>query len=63
MSLVEALDVARSEGRGSRVRAELNGRVAVFHRPHPQTETGQPTVRDVRDFLEAAGARPNQGAD
>lgn len=26
------------EGRGSRVRFELNGVIATFHRPHPQKE-------------------------
>lgn len=47
-----------SEGRGSRVRATLNGVDAVFHRPHPQNETGKPMVESVRRFLTNAGVTP-----
>ncbi|MFL5806942.1 MAG: type II toxin-antitoxin system HicA family toxin [Roseiflexaceae bacterium] len=47
-----------SEGRGSRVRIALNGRRAVFHRPHPQKETDKGSVKSLRDFLIAAGVEP-----
>ena len=47
-----------SEGRGSRVRVHLNDEMAVFHRPHPQPETGRLTVNDVREFLTNAGIEP-----
>ena len=43
-----------SEGKGSRVRVALNGRKAVFHRPHPKKETNKSTIRSVRRFLEEA---------
>lgn len=43
------------EGRGSRVRFELNGVVATFHRPHPQKEAKPYQVGDARRFLEQAG--------
>jgi hypothetical protein len=33
------------------VRIGLNGRRAVFHRPHPQKETDKGTVKSVRRFL------------
>jgi hypothetical protein len=46
------------EGRGSRVRFELNGVVATFHRPHPQKEAKPYQVRDARRFLEQAGIQP-----
>lgn len=46
------------EGRGSRVRFELNGVVATFHRPHPQKEAKPYQVRDARRFLEQAGVLP-----
>jgi hypothetical protein len=46
------------EGRGSRVRFELNGIVATFHRPHPQKEAKPYQVRDARYFLEQAGIKP-----
>ena len=47
-----------SEGRGSRIRATLHGIDAVFHRPHPQNETGKPMVESVRRFLTNAGVTP-----
>jgi hypothetical protein len=44
-----------SEGRGARVRIELNGVKAVFHRPHPKRETDKGALVSVRRFLENAG--------
>lgn len=38
-TLFAALGAEISEGAGSRMRVALNGRRAVFHRPHPQKET------------------------
>jgi hypothetical protein len=55
---MKSLGVTVSEREGSRVAVLLNGRVAVFHRPHPRPETGKATVRDVRTFLENAGVHP-----
>ena len=43
-----------SEGNGSRVRVELNGERAVFHRPHPEKTTDKGAVKSVRRFLENA---------
>jgi hypothetical protein len=42
------------EGNGSRVRFELNGIVATFHRPPPAKEAKPYQVRDARTFLEQA---------
>lgn len=53
-----ALGAQLIEGRGSRVRFELNGAVATFHRPHPQKEAKPYQVRDAREFLIQAGIRP-----
>ncbi len=47
-----------SEREGSRVAVLLNGRVAVFHRPHPRKETDKGAVKSVRKFLENAGVKP-----
>ena len=47
-----------SEGRGSRLRIELNGEEAVFHRPHPGKETDKGAVASMRRFLENAGVKP-----
>ncbi len=46
------------EGRGSRVRFELNDATTTFHRPHKQKEARSYQVRDVRRFLEEAGIIP-----
>ncbi len=58
---VEALFIALganiSEGNGSRVRVELNGERAVFHRPHPESTTDKGAVKSVRKFLENAGIK------
>lgn len=54
-SLFLAVGANRIEGTGSRVRFELNGVVATFHRPHPQKEAKGYQVKDARVFLEKAG--------
>lgn len=46
------------EGKGSRVRFELNDVVATFHRPHPEKEAKPYQVRDAKTFLERAGIEP-----
>lgn len=57
-SLLVAAGARIVEGSGSRVRFELNGVVATFHRPHPGNEAKPYQVRDVRAFLEQAGVNP-----
>ncbi|NBB08395.1 type II toxin-antitoxin system HicA family toxin [Pseudomonas sp. SLFW] len=57
-SLFNALGARTIEGNGSRVRFELNGIVATFHRPHPDKEAKPYQVRDARSFLEQAGVTP-----
>jgi hypothetical protein len=59
-SVLRAAGAEISEGRGSRVRVALNGVRAVFHRPHPRPEVKKGAVRAVRDFLVAAGIRPEE---
>lgn len=44
-----------SEGNGSRIRVELNGERAVFHRPHPEKNTDKGAIVSVRKFLNNAG--------
>jgi HicA-like toxin of HicAB toxin-antitoxin system len=56
--LFRALGATLSEGRGSRIRVELHGADAVFHRPHPQKETDRGAVKSVRRFLREAGVEP-----
>lgn len=57
-SLFVACGATISEGKGSRIRVHLNGRRAVFHRPHPDPMTSKGQLRAVRDFLESAGVEP-----
>ena len=57
-NLFESLGARISEGSGSRVRVELNGERAVFHRPHPESTTDKGAVKSVRTFLENAGVKP-----
>ena len=40
---------------GSRVCMELNGVIAVFHRPHPRKETDKGAIKSLRKFLIEAG--------
>jgi hypothetical protein len=47
-----------SEREGSRVAVYLNGRIAIFHRPHPEKETDKGALRSVRKFLVNAGVLP-----
>ncbi|MBB4865224.1 hypothetical protein HNP46_004104 [Pseudomonas nitritireducens] len=57
-SLLVALGAQLIEGNGSRVRFELNGTIATFHRPHPAKEAKPYQVRDARSMLEQAGIQP-----
>lgn len=56
-SLLIALNAEISEGQGSRVRIYLNNIRAVFHRPHPRTETDKGALKSMRRFLIEAGVR------
>ena len=57
-AMLIAIGASISEGRGSRVRIELNGEDAVFHRPHPEKETDKGAIASMRRFLENAGVKP-----
>ncbi len=54
-ALLLALGAKSVEGRGSRVRFELNGVVAAFHKPHPGKEIKAYQIKIVRDFLYESG--------
>lgn len=58
IGLLHALGAEISEGRGSRVRILLNGRRAVFHRPHPRPDMVKGAVEALRDLLAEAGIGP-----
>ena len=57
-SLFIALGAQLVEGNGSRVRFELNGVIASFHRPHPHKEAKPYQIKDAKEFLLEAGIQP-----
>jgi hypothetical protein len=57
-ALVRALGGVVEERAGSRVWVEVNGKGAVFHRPHPRPEAKKGAVDAVRTLLVNAGIRP-----
>ena len=56
-SMLLSLGAKITEGSGSRIRIELNGVRAVFHRPHPENTTDKGAVKSVRKLLEQAGVK------
>ena len=54
-NMLLSLDAFIAEAEGSRISIELNGVVAVFHRPHPKKETDKGALMSVRKFLKNAG--------
>jgi hypothetical protein len=57
-SLLKAIGCRVIEGKGSRVKFEMNGVVALFHRPHPEPTAKHYQVRDAREFLSKLGVKP-----
>ena len=58
--LLKSLRANISEGNGSRVRIELNGQRAVFHRPHPEKVTDKGAIKSMRRFLDNAGVKNDE---
>ncbi len=54
-SMLISLGACVEEAAGSRICIELNGVVAVFHRPHPRKETDKGAVKSLQRFLIEAG--------
>ena len=59
-SLLKSLGANISEVNGSRVRIELNGQRAVFHRPHPEKVTDKGAIKSMRRFLDNAGVKNDE---
>lgn len=57
-SLLKAIGCRVIEGKGSRVKFEMNGVIASFHRPHPEPTAKHYQVRDAREFLAKLGMKP-----
>ncbi len=58
VAMLEAAGVEVTQRSGSRVLLKKGMERMVVHRPHPETETGRATVRDIVAFLEAVGVTP-----
>ena len=58
VTMLEAAGVEVSQRSGSRVLLKKVADRMVIHRPHPETETGRATVRDIAAFLESIGVNP-----
>ena len=43
---------------GSRIGIILEGKVTVFHRPHPGKEMDKGAVKNMREFLELSEVKP-----
>lgn len=57
--LIVALGGEIEKGRaGSRVGVCLNGKVTVFHRPHPGKEMDKGAVKSMKSFLELSEVKP-----
>jgi hypothetical protein len=56
--LIIALGGEVSNGKGSRVRFLLKGRIARFHRPHPSPETDKGAIVNLREWFESIGVTP-----
>ncbi len=57
-TLLQLAGVEVSSGSGSRMRLIKGSKVMIIHRPHPQSETGRATVRDIASFLSSIGVEP-----
>lgn len=57
-NMLDAYGGQIEERAGSRVLVRLNGKKAVFHRPHPKPETDKGAVVALRRFLTDAGLTP-----
>jgi len=56
--MLKAAGVEVSQRSGSRVLLKKGRERMVVHQPHPETETGRATVRDIAAFLKAVGVKP-----
>ena len=58
LGLLDALGADITEKGGSMVGVRLNGRYAVFHRPHPGNEIYPSMLKRVRRYLTECGVNP-----
>jgi len=54
-SLLVYLGAEITEGRGSAITVNLNGRKAWFHRPHPEDKADRGAIKNTLALINAAG--------
>jgi hypothetical protein len=57
-SMLKAVGAIVTEGDGSRVKFDLNGVTAAFHRPHKPKTVRSYQMQIAREFLESIGVKP-----
>ena len=57
-ALLLALGAAKTEGNGSRVKFDLQGKTIAYHRPHHPKTARAYQVEATRDFLIKLGIKP-----
>lgn len=57
-SLLLAVGCEVIEGSGSRVKFVKDGKLASFHRPHPEPHAKRYQVKDARAYLQRLGVEP-----
>jgi hypothetical protein len=57
-SLLAAIGCEVIDGSGSRVKFVKDGKLASFHRPHPEPHAKRYQVKDAREFLKRLGVEP-----
>ena len=57
-ALLLALGAEKTEGNGSRVKFDLQGRTIAYHRPHHPKTARAYQVDATRDFLVSIGIKP-----
>lgn len=60
VTLMSALGADIVERGGSMVGVRLNGRYAVFHKPHPGNEIYRSDLKRIRRFLNEAGVTQDE---
>ena len=63
ISALKSYGVEVTEREGSRVGLRMGDERIVVHRPHRRSVTGRATIRDIADFLSAAGVMPLREQD
>lgn len=58
VSVMRSLWKVDEKRSGSRVAFTVKERTMVTHKPHPRTDVGRASIRDIRDFLKDAGITP-----